>query len=254
MSLKTREKMSQRKKELWSDDEFRRKWYAKRWGGDRYRSSALDSLTTLSAEQRKSLATLTEREIKLAVEIEEMRLSRKGKARERGAVNANDPNGVSLLKRDNEKYWSDRSASPQMVGKFSNTTINLSDRRRRYHRKSRSTQQRTKAKLRRIDLTNNSPSVVYSRNQSAHRAIERIELDLLRGYPPFPHDVEEVMSAQRLRNRKVVFQRVLMEIFRLVGRVQLVGSDEEKFLTNCTTRELGELILMHCERGGPKSS
>ena len=57
------------------------------------------------------------------------------------------------------------------------------------------------------------------------------------------------MSVERLRNRKVVFQRVLMEVFRVNGRVKLDGG-EDKFVTNLSCRESGELILRLCNGVG----
>ena len=123
-------------------------------------------------------------------------------------------------------------------------------------RRPRSQTSRMKAKSHRISLFNTSPPPVYLRNTAGHLAVDQIALDLARGpYPPFPDDVREAMGPKRLKNRKIVFQRVLMEVFRVSGRVRVRAGkggeerEETKFLTNMSCNEMGELILELIERG-----
>ena len=194
-------KVSEAKIRQFNNTDWKNSWYEKRWGGFR---------------------------LKFKQELSDLKLAN-------GILRKLTPEVEGLLKNFTEEQLVEAlemyENRPITTGSKSISKIPLL--------LERSKRVRTRRRRRFMNSEIDTSPVAKSTNSIAHSALNRIELDLIRGYPPYPSDVRTAMEPVRLRNRKFILQRVLFSVFGKWG----YQDEQRKFLTNFTCLELANLIL-----------
>ena len=255
-------KRSDAAKRTWSDPEWRKMWYKKRWGNKERMNAAfkrqrnaenrlqqMDSDTLLENE---ALATMTEDEIAEAID-EHVRLSRKQKNSsqlEKPKQPKEEPSLLDLYVSGNDDVLKQKQRDRSQ--------------RARQAYKSRIVQKKQPAgtsikeqkeellsdftKARRFDMDDQSPQA----------ALLRIEACLEQKIMPSQEDIKLVLQPTRLSGRKPVLLRILSECFGLRGKCIPTGRDAEEdtleFATKASISNLGNFILQKVMLEQEKSS
>ncbi|GMH90149.1 hypothetical protein TrVE_jg8099 [Triparma verrucosa] len=257
-------KQSVAKKAMFSDAEFKKYWYDKRWGKDytskRKIKAIQNRVKDLPREvlQSKELSSLTDEEVTSAVQTYLSSSSKKASQTSLRHLNGYSTHSASRLTE---------ATSHSSTFKLSSTPPSLSTRRSTFSARSklghvtrslspstpRIVRGRPKKKPNRDLLASleSTPKVVYKikgyrgcKSLGARAAMVRIECELVEGRTPEWRDIKEVLNPKlgRLNGRKPLLLKILKSTFNVKGLQPVPKKSGEKFIQNFNVKELGEFI------------
>ena len=254
----SRLRRSQAAKLKWTNPEFRAKWYAQRWGGripkkrsnkDKILEERVRALKPESFLANPLVSAMTEEEIaeairmyivsrrKISVARTNMAKSRREETVKTETLTADQPTQAPLLVSTPEAMAKKRQERAEQA-------------KLRYQK--RLSNQGTKA----TDIATNSHKpkakktllqVQRPGGSTPRDAMARINADLESGNRPAASDVELVLQAQRLSNRRQLLIRILRECFGLRGKCVPADvtnpSSALTFVTSTPIELVGALVL-----------
>lgn len=269
-----RQRRSHAAKTMWSDPEWRERWYAKRWGRLRHTSPLLAKQKRLDDRMRsmptklfesEQLASLSEEEITEAIRSYVMSNRKRSRAHTKDAIlekkkRAEMDSSERLEKGAKSKLDLYVSSSQDVMkeaqrkrseraAKAYETRLANQDRRRNKSSAKVTTSNR---------VANVVPTDPLPTSKAPQDAVIRIQAQLESNQLPSLSDVEIILKPLKLGRRKDMLRRILNEHFDLRGKCvpsNFEGGDSGLlFVTQSSIDELGSFVLLkmkeRCKESG----
>jgi hypothetical protein len=253
----SRVRRSKAAKLIWSDPEFRAKWYEKRWGTPSEFSAKEKQQKRLlkkrlSAFQpdillaNKELVNLSEEEIADAIRTYMVSKRRRSKSTklmiQKRKEALRTPNPVALVPRD-----SLLTQDPEVLREAKRRRSEKSKKAYASRLKNRDQGSKTNtasADTRSLAVRKASVSTAATPRD----ALLRMQIDLEEGNLPQVTDVKLVLQPRKLGKRKVMLRRILSDHFDLRGLCVPADLDRPEdsemiFATQCRIEQLGEFVI-----------
>jgi hypothetical protein len=253
----SRIRRSQAAKLMWSDPEFKAKWYAKRWGTPskltakekqqkRQLKKRLSNFQPDSLLANEELAKLTEEDIADAIRTYVVSKRRRSKSTKQTLQKRKEallaPNPETPLPRD------------FLLRQDPEAMREAQRRRSEKSKKAYASRLEKKDKGSKTTAAGNDTRTLAVRKAAVSTAptprdaLLRMQIDLEEGKIPQVTDVEIVLQPKKLGKRKDILRRILIDHFDLRGKCVPVDPDHPKtsammFVTQCSIDQLGEFVI-----------